>query len=113
MNIETIANQFARMGARFRVIRQAVSGLRATFALDIRSDGQGQCFELSTLASSLDLAVLQVQPQERHLVLLVKNAEAKDRFLCGHDEREWFIAAVPGRATTVAQAREALKPLAI
>jgi hypothetical protein len=110
MNSETIANQFARMGARFRVVRQATSRPGANYALDIRADRRGQYFELSTLVSSLEYAVLQVQPQDRHLVLLVKNAQVKDRFLCGHDEREWFVAAVPGHATTVAQAREALKP---
>lgn len=40
----------------------------------------------------------------------MKKAQTKDRFLWGHDEREWFVAAVPGKATTVAQARNALKP---
>ena len=35
------------------------------------------------------------------------------RFLCGHDEREWFVAAVPGGASSVVQAKEALKPRAI
>jgi len=44
------------------------------------------------------------------LLLLVKTPEAKDRFLCGHDEREWFVAAVPGGASSVAQAKVALLP---
>lgn len=116
MNASTIANQFARMGARIRVIRQETARSGADYALDIRADQKGQYFELrvpTSLARELDLAVLQVQPQNRHLVLLVKKPETKDRFLCGHDEREWFVAAVPGNATTVAQAREALKPLAV
>jgi site-specific recombinase XerD len=30
--------------------------------------------------------------------------------LCGHDEREWFVAAVPGGASSVRQAMEALQP---
>src|SRR5688572_14425834 len=116
MNSETIANQFARMGARFRLVHQETSRRGSDYALDIRADRRGQYFELSIppLAEpSLDLSVLQVQPQDRHLVLLVKKPQTKDRFLCGHDEREWFVAAVPGNATTVAQAREALKPLPI
>jgi hypothetical protein len=33
-----------------------------------------------------------------------------DRFLCGHDEREWFVAAVPGGASSVRQAMDALQP---
>jgi len=34
------------------------------------------------------------------------------RFLCGHDERHWFVAAIPEeeRVSTVKQAVEALKP---
>jgi hypothetical protein len=113
MNIETIAHQFALMGARFRVVHQEKSRPGADFALDIGSDRRGQYFELrvpATVKPSLDVTVLHVQPKDRHLVLLVKKPQVKDRFLCGHDEREWFVAAVPGTATTVAQAREALKP---
>src|SRR5262249_54068987 len=36
----------------------------------------------------------------------------KSKFLCGHDERHWFVAAIPEAAPvgTVAQAMEALKP---
>ena len=37
--------------------------------------------------------------------------DAKRRYLCGHDEREWFVAAVPGNSVAnVRQAMEALKP---
>jgi len=32
------------------------------------------------------------------------------RYLCGHDERDWFLATIPGGVSTVAQAMEALKP---
>ena len=33
--------------------------------------------------------------------------------LCGHDEREWFVAAVPGGASSVRQAMDALQPSAV
>ena len=103
MNTQTIENQFARMGARFQVVHQETKRRDVDYALDIRADRRGKYFELRvpTVGPSLEVAVLQVQPQERHLVLLVKKPEVKDRFLCGHDEREWFVAAVPGTATTV------------
>ncbi len=118
MNTESIGKQFARMGARFRLVHQHVArwGNRSDYALDIRSDRNGQIFELrmpEAVEASHDVAVLNVQPQDRHLVLLVKNSQRKDRFLCGHDEREWFVAAVPEAVTTVTQAKEALKPTAI
>jgi hypothetical protein len=116
MNTQTIESQFGRMGARFLVVHQENARTGADYALDIRSDRRGQYFELRVPAAAeptLDLTVLQVRPQDRHLVLLVRKPNAKDRFLCGHDEREWFVAAVPGKATTVAQAKEALKPAVI
>jgi len=49
-----------------------------------------------------------------HLLLFVRQPDGKAaRFLCGHDEREWFVAAVPGGASSVVQAKEALKPFAV
>jgi len=104
------------MGARFKV-RSEVSSWRAdNYAIDIRRDGRGQFFELRvprSLEDSLDVTVLQAEPKGRHLLLLIRRTDGerrKDRFLCGHDEREWFVAAVPGGASSVNQAREALKP---
>lgn len=116
MNSETIANQFARMGARFRVVRPddlPWRRRRADYALDIVADKQGQLFEMQLSAereAQLEINVLQCEHHDRHLLLLVKTPEAKDRFLCGHDEREWFVAAVPGGASSVVQAKVALQP---
>jgi len=116
MNSETIANQFARMGARFRVVRPddlPRRRRRADYALDIVADKQGQLFEMQLSAereAQLEVNVLQCERHDRHLLLLVKTPEAKDRFLCGHDEREWFVAAVPGGASSVVQAKVALQP---
>jgi hypothetical protein len=41
--------------------------------------------------------------------------DGKHKFLCGHDERHWFVAAVPERASasSVQTAFEALKPAAV
>jgi hypothetical protein len=66
------------------------------------------------LSKRLDVSVLQTDKHDRHLLLFVRSPKGKPaRFLCGHDEREWFVAAVPGAASTVVQAKEALKPRAI
>jgi hypothetical protein len=56
--------------------------------------------------------VLDVRPADRHLLLMVREAGEKHKYLCGHDERHWFVAAVPESAPvgTVCQAKEALKP---
>jgi len=119
MNSEIIARQFARMGARFRIVRPgelAMRRRRTDYALDIVHDRRGQVFELQLSAereAQLEMNVLQCARHERHLLLLVKSPEAKDRFLCGHDEREWFVAAVPGGPSSVVQAKLALQPGAV
>jgi hypothetical protein len=116
MNAKTIAKQFAHMGARFRIVRPESKSRwqrRADYGLDIVSDKWGQLFELQLSAereTQLGIDVLQCDRHDRHLLLLVKTPEANDRFLCGHDEREWFVAAVPGGAASVVQAKLALMP---
>lgn len=112
------------MGARMKV-REIPSRWRqgdrtwispSDFAMDIRRDGDGEFFELRVpthLSESFDVSVMQSEPKQRHLLLLVRKSDEKsqlDRFLCGHDEREWFVAAVPGGASSVRQAMDALQP---
>jgi len=124
MNPIQLESKFAAMGARMKV-REIPSRWRQgdrswidpqDFALDLRRDGKGQFFELRVpthLDESLEISVMQALPQERHLLLAVRNTAGKlqlDRFLCGHDEREWFVAAVPGGASSVRQAMDALQP---
>jgi hypothetical protein len=123
MNAKNIEARFAAMGARLKV-RQIAPEWRRWFgwqrtkdyAMDIQKDRQGQFFELRVpthLSHALDVTVMQSEPRQRHLLLLVRKAGEKpqlDRFLCGHDEREWFVAAVPGGASSVRQAMDALQP---
>jgi hypothetical protein len=124
MNANHIESKFAAMGARLKV-REIASRWRQgdrswiepkDFAMDLRRDSNGQFFELRVpthLSESLDVAVTQAEPKQRHLLLAVRQVgtDAKlDRFLCGHDEREWFVAAVPGGASSVRQAMDALQP---
>ncbi|MGC3961248.1 MAG: hypothetical protein QM813_25970 [Verrucomicrobiota bacterium] len=86
------------------------------FAVDIQRDGVGEFFELRVpthLSEVLDLTVMQAEPKQQHLLLAVRRSghvPQFDRFLCGHDEREWFVAAVPGGASSVRQAMDALQP---
>jgi hypothetical protein len=124
MNANNIESKFAAMGARIKV-RKIASRWRqgdrtwvspADFAVDIRRDGNGEFFELRVpthLSETLDVSVIQAEPKQRHLLLFVRKQGEKpqlDRFLCGHDEREWFVAAVPGGASSVRQAMDALPP---
>jgi len=124
MNAKHIESKFAAMGARLKVRELTPQwawwvrrGLRTEdYAMDIQSDDRGQFFELRVpehLRDSLEVSVMQSEPKQRHLLLLVRKLADKpqlDRFLCGHDEREWFVAAVPGGASSVRQAMDALQP---
>ena len=102
MNANNLESKFAAMGARLKV-SEVPSRWRqgdrtwiapADFAVDIRRDGHGQFFELRVpthLRESLEATVMQTEPKQRHLLLLVSKTAGEpslDRFLCGHDERE-------------------------
>ncbi len=117
MNANHIASKFAIMGARLKVSVLPEQRVSEDYAVHIQRDRHGEYFELrvpETLSQRLDANVLQTDKHDRHLLLFVRPPEGKPaRFLCGHDEREWFVAAVPGGASTVVQAKEALKPRAI
>ena len=79
----------------------------------MQADRKGEFFEIVRQpGAEAEVAVLDVQPADRHLLLLVREGKEKSKFLCGHDERHWFVAAIPETAPvgTVRQAKEALKP---
>jgi hypothetical protein len=86
--------------------------------LNIITKDRKELFEIAIqkdVLNKLELSILEVQPKERHLVLLAKqlddngNVITKDHFLCGHDERHLFVASV-GSVSTVAAAKASLKP---
>jgi hypothetical protein len=112
LNETALSNQFARMGARFQV---NPSPTRRGWALDVVRDEEGPAFELRAeekALAELEAVVANVDRASRHLLLFVRAREGArpHRYLCGHDERDWFLATIPGKASTVAQAMEALKP---
>ncbi len=114
-NFDILKNKFTRIGARLKVSDGSDRRTRAVaaVALDVRSDGKGEFFEvIHRPDAQIQVEVLDVRPSDRHLLLLVREREAKSKFLCGHDERHWFVAAIPEAAPvgTVLSAKEALKP---
>jgi hypothetical protein len=109
---------FARMGARVQfedLVPDRWTRVVAPVVLDVRRDKQGEFF-LVRQRADVTLEVLDVQPSHRHLLLLTRapdsNGGTKARFLLGHDERHWFVAAIPegNPVSTVSAARQALKP---
>jgi hypothetical protein len=84
--------------------------------IDIGHDGEGEFFDIAMARTSrADVRVVDAQPRIRHLLLMSDQDDGKHKFLCGHDERHWFVAAVPERASVsnVKTAFEALKPVGV
>jgi len=115
MNTALLDGKFARIGARLKVADRPTNRRRVAtgLSLDIQEDGRGEYFEIvRPPGSAADVDVLDVRTDDRHLLLLVRDAGLKDKYLCGFDERHWFVAGIPEAAPvgTVLQAKEALKP---
>ena len=118
METDLIASKFEAMGARvkFNTPPRHVWGLREepnedAVTLDIRRDRKGEYFDIRA-GANIGLNVIDLRPGERHLLLMSRSKEGKSKFLCGHDERHWFVAAVPeaASASNVSTAMDALKP---
>jgi hypothetical protein len=109
----SIVRKFQAIGARARV---ALIGLR--FEIDIATDRYGDLFDLRVPRDgSVTVRVHDIEQQDRQLLLAAQSPMQQwgQKFLCGHDERDWFIAALPQEpeVTSVNEAFEALKPRAV
>lgn len=121
LEFKQIESKFETLGARVRcrtVKRNEWFGRPGRFVIDIRSDRRGEFFDIWA-SEDADVLVLDVQPRDRHLLMMVRHPTerpglpgTKEKLLCGHDERHWFVASVPATAPvgTVVAAKEALKP---
>lgn len=127
-----LIEQFEKMGARAKVIgpedlprrrRQSATPSRGEanqpIRVNILRDGKGEYFEI-VQGQETDVRVVDVRKGDRHLLLQARRAdrpkdEPPSKFLCGHDERAWFVAAIPEAATVrnVQDAKDALKPQAV
>jgi hypothetical protein len=114
MDTRLLEKKFEGMGARIKFSappsrRSSIdsNGVR----LNVVEDKVGECFTIAVNGEP-EVSVLDLQPKDRHLLLMVRSGKDKSKFLCGHDERHWFVAAIPETAPvgTVRQAKESLKP---
>ena len=121
MDTTLIKTKFEKLGARAKVrplVRNRWQSAPSQIVIDVRHDRHGEFFDIQA-DDAADVEVLDVQPRDRHLLLMVRQPnqrpglpDAKDKFLCGHDERHWFVAGIPEKAavSSVVTAKEALKP---
>ncbi|MBX9667128.1 MAG: hypothetical protein K2X93_05890 [Candidatus Obscuribacterales bacterium] len=123
-----IEKMFQKIGAEVRVVAggdrrgRFIRAQRAPVTLDIIEDHGKESFEIAISSSddlnTTTLLILEVIPEDRHLVLLARQTDKegrvlrKDHFLCGHDERHLFVAAVTS-VSTVAAAKASLKPIEV
>lgn len=123
MDIDMLIEKFARMGARAALAEPRINvrgeAHGPAFRIDIARDRKGEFFALAVNPDRVDgLAVTDVRPALRHLLLQVDHADASEgrqKFLCGHDERHWFVAGVPERRGIgdVKTAIQSLKPFGV
>lgn len=115
MSSEALERRFAAVGARLNI---AYGPWRGQPGINILRDARGEYFDIRFSGDDLavELQVVDVQPRDRHLLLFARVGGLKSKFLCGHDERHWFVAAVPEEArgvTGVVTAKAALQPDAV
>jgi hypothetical protein len=120
--MDALIDKFKKMGARAKIetihsrdqrLRRGVTAPR----IDIETDREGEYFSIQR-PSQVQLDVLDLWKSDRHLLLMTSHRSPeisgpmKSKFLCGHDERHWFVAAVPedAKASNIQQAMDALKP---
>lgn len=107
MDIHVIEKHFKKIGARVKF-----GSTRWLSVIDILEDQKGEYFDIKVyFRERIEYEVINLQKDMRHLLLIARRAWGKEKFLCGFDERHWFVAAVPGRSVTnVKNAMEALQP---
>jgi hypothetical protein len=116
MDTGLLAEKFALMGARvqFREIVNDSRRRRRGAGIDIGSDERGEFFDICLARDErVEYEVVDLRPELRHLLLLGRRGEQKEKekYLCGHDERHWFVCAVPGASVSgVETAFKALQP---
>jgi len=109
MENKLLETMFGRMGARMK-IHETIGRRRG--GIDIRFDKHGEFFDIGVEPNdSVQYEVVDSRPRMKHLLLMARRETGKQKFLCGHDERHWFVCAVPGSSVTnVKAAMEALQP---
>ena len=110
MESHLLETMFGRMGARVKI--HGTINQRDRGGIDIRSDNRGEYFDIAVAPNDpVEYEVVNIRPGMRHLLLMTRRDERKQKFLCGHDERHWFVCAVPGNSVAnVVGAMEALQP---
>lgn len=123
MTTGVIEKKFDSIGARVKIheFDRNITDATPSLIIDIKKDRRGQYFDIGlNPIADVDLKVIDIQKKKKHLVLMSSSERQHGRktiskYLCGHDEREWFTCAVQESShrkavSTVFDAMQALKP---
>lgn len=116
MNTHKLDNHFKKIGASVTVRQRARRMFRNTlgYSIDVKTDKKHrEYFDIET-DRTVNISVLDVKPEDKHLLIMVKSSDLEGlqtrKFLCGHDERHYFVAGVNERARDVMDAKRLLQP---
>ena len=109
--MEQLKQKFEKMGARV-TFDELTTG--APIRINVIRDNKGEIFNIEK-RKDVDIIIPDLQVSDRHLLLLAKFINGSEpenvKFLCGHDEREWFSCQTPDRGVSnVKTAKLALLP---
>ena len=118
----SVQRDFRRIGARVQTVlvtdhhvARRPSGRFPPVRITVARDRGGPYF-LIERRWTVTVNVAQVNAQERQLLLVADHfrygPQRYSRFLCGRDERDWFVTPLPmwARVWTIEAAWDALKP---
>jgi hypothetical protein len=111
MDITILEKHFEKIGGRVKFTK--ISKLReGNFSIDVKYDKHGEFFDIRfAKKQDIEFKSIDIRPKDRYLLLLARDGKEKHKFICGHDERHWFVAAIPGlNIKNIPEAMEALKP---
>ena len=109
MEVAELERAFDKIGAKINVSEATSTrwSRMATPSVDVRDETFELRFNGEEELASIRLG--DIKPGMRHLLLKIDGASV----LCGHDERHWFAASVPGAPSGVSEAMDHLKPAAV
>ena len=100
--------------------RVIVTPTRESYTVDVKNGK----FIFDLQNSNAKVSIQEADPENKHILVNVQNdnvlvtkdgVEHKnvttDKWLCGHDERDWFVASVTG--STIWEAKQNLKPVEV
>jgi ribosomal protein S18 acetylase RimI-like enzyme len=94
MNTNLLDIKFGRIGARLKITDRPTRRTSGVISLNVQTHRKGEFFESDRQpGAEAEIAVLDVQPCDRHLLLLAREGKDKSKFLCGHDSPAYVLLA--------------------